>query len=107
MYAIIKIQGHQYKVQKGDEILLPALDVKPKAKINLDQVLAVFDDKTSKVGTPLVKGVKVKAQVIKHLKDKKIRVAKFRTRSRYRKVKGHRTHLTRVKILSIVTRENK
>jgi len=107
MQAIIKTQGHQYKVKVGDELLLPVLKEKPKAKITFDQVLLVFDDKTTKVGLPTVTNAKVKAEVIKHLKDKKIRVAKFRTRSRYRKVQGHRTHLTLVKILSIVTRENK
>ncbi len=107
MQAIIQTQGHQYKVKKGDEILIPSLEAKEKAKVSFDQVLVVFDDKKTKVGTPYVKGAKVNAQVIEHLKDKKIRVAKFRTRSRYRKVQGHRSLLTRVKILSIVTRENK
>lgn len=103
--AVIDASSKQYKVNVGDELLLPRLEAKPKQKIVFDQVLLLFNDKKTKVGKPYIKGAKVEATVIEHLKGKKLRVATFKAKSRYRRVKGHRDHLTRVKIARIVSRE--
>lgn len=107
MYCIIKANGKQFKVKEGDELLLTGITQKPKAKIDFPEVLLLKTPKTVKVGKPLVSGASVKAEVLEHLKGKKIRVAKFRSKSRYRRVQGYRDSLTRVKILRILTREKK
>lgn len=67
-----------------------------------NEVLLLVDGKKVKIGQPLVKGAKVEAQIVDQVKGKKIRVATFKAKSRYRRVKGFRPLLTRVKILSII-----
>lgn len=106
-YAVIKAGGKQYKVSEGDELLLPRLKTDPKKRISFSEVLLLVDDKKRRVGTPTIRGASVTAVVIDHSKGKKIRVATYRAKSRYRKVKGYRDYLTRVKIGRIVTREKK
>lgn len=102
-YAIIKTGGKQYKISKGDEIEIEKIDVPTGKMVTFDEILLLVDDKRVKIGRPKVAGVKVKAKVTSHFKGKKIRVAKFKAKSRYRRVKGHRQQLTRVKISSILT----
>ncbi|OGV89706.1 50S ribosomal protein L21, partial [Microgenomates group bacterium RBG_19FT_COMBO_39_10] len=70
-------------------------------KIIFDKILLLVDEKKKLLGQPLVKGVKVTAEIIEQFKDKKIRVATYKAKSRYRKVKGHRSQLTRIKISKI------
>ena len=100
-YAIIQTGGKQYKVIEGQTISVEKLPGKPKAKINLDQVLLFVDGDKVTVGKPTLKSVKVSAQIIDQLKDKKIKIAKFRAKSRYRLTKGHRQQITKIKITSI------
>ncbi|MBI2009654.1 MAG: 50S ribosomal protein L21 [Candidatus Chisholmbacteria bacterium] len=106
-YAIVKIQGHQYKVKTGDTLLLPRLDVKEQNQVSFAEVLLLAQGESVEIGKPYLKNVTVTAQVVDHLKGKKIRVATYKSKSRYRRVKGYRDHLTRVKITSIVGREKK
>lgn len=106
-YAIIKAGGSQHKVETGDELLLPKINSEPNKSILFSDVLLIVDGKKTLIGTPTIKGASVKAEVLEQLKGKKIRVATFKAKSRYRRVKGHRDHLTRVKITRIVTREKK
>jgi len=107
MYAVIKAGASQVQVKVGDKLNLPKLDSKPKATITFSDVLLLVDNDKARIGTPTIKGASVKAKVVEHLKGKKIRVATYKAKSRYRRVIGHRDHLTRVKITNIVTRENK
>jgi large subunit ribosomal protein L21 len=65
-----------------------------------DVLLVTSGDKTT-VGTPVVAKASVKLEVLVHEKGEKIRVATFKAKSRYRKVKGHRQALTQVKVVSI------
>lgn len=106
-YVIVKIQGHQYKVTQGDTLLLPRLKIKEKSPVSFDEILLIAQAGSIEVGQPYLKGASVKAQVLNHLKGEKIRVATYKSKSRYRRVKGHRDYLTRVKITSIVGREKK
>ena len=78
------------------------LTAAPDQTIEFDQVLLLVTDKGIKIGTPVITGAKVTAQVIGQEKGHKIRAATYKAKSRYRKVKGHRQNLTRVKILSMV-----
>lgn len=91
-YAVIQLGGKQFKISEGDEITLER-----QAKLNID-VLVYSDGKTIQIGEPFVKGVLVKASIIANERDKKIIVARFKSKSRYRKRKGHRQPISRVKI---------
>lgn len=100
-YAIIKTGGKQYKVSPGETLNLEKISGKPKEKISFKEVLLLVDDKKIHLGQPLVKNAIVTAEILEQKKDKKIRVAVFKAKSRYRKVKGHRQSITRVKIVKI------
>ena len=100
-YAIIKAGGIQYQVSEGQEIDIFHLEKKKGEAITFDLVLLVKDDDKVLVGQPVVKGAKVKGKVIDQILGDKIRVATYKAKSRYRKVKGHRDQLTRVLIENI------
>lgn len=99
--AVVKTGGKQYIVKDGDEITVDRLDVKEKAEVELE-TLAKFDSdgKTLELGSPALTK-KVKAEVVAHGKGEKIRVARFKAKVRYRKVKGFRPYLTTLKITKI------
>ena len=101
MFAIIKAAGTQYKVEEGSVISLNKLVGQPGQNITFDEVLLVADNDNIKVGTPLVKGAKVTAQVVRHGKDKKIVVFKYRRRKNSSRKLGHRQPLTELKITGI------
>ena len=102
-YAIVKIGGSQYKVSVGDELDVEKLEGKKGDKITFGEVLLLSQADKLKLGKPLVKGATVEAEILEQFKGKKIRVATFKAKSRYRRVKGHRKHLTKIKIKKIIT----
>ena len=98
-YAVIRLQGHQYKVSEGEEILVDKL-ADPK-KIEAE-VLLVADEGKAVVGKPAVKGAKVTLKVVKEEeKGEKIHVRKYKAKSRYRKHIGFRASLTRLLVQKI------
>ncbi len=101
MYAVIKSGGKQYRVSEGQTLNLEKMPVNPGDVIEFDQVLMLSDTTGLKFGTPLVKGAKVKAEVLSNGRAEKIRVIKFRRRKHYRRQMGHRQHFTQVKITAI------
>ncbi|HUV42403.1 MAG TPA: 50S ribosomal protein L21 [Patescibacteria group bacterium] len=100
-YAVIEINNRQHKVTEGEELAVDKLEGKKGEKLTFDKVLLLIDEKKRFIGQPLVKGAKVTAEIIEQFKDKKIRVATYKAKSRYRKVKGHRSQLTKIKINKI------
>lgn len=96
-YAVIKSGGKQYKVNVGDTLELDKLTVE-KDKIIFDEVLLLVADGKVTVGKPSIKGALVEATLLEQKKGEKIRVARFKAKSRYRKVTGFRAHLSVVKI---------
>lgn len=99
MSAIIKTGGKQYNVQVGDEIFIEKLaNVSEGDKVSFDEVLMV----DSKIGTPLVDGAKVEAEVIKNGKAKKVIIFKYKPKKDSKTKKGHRQSYTKVKITNIV-----
>lgn len=105
MFAIIKTGGKQYKVSEGDKILIEKLKHEAGETFDFDEVLLVGNGKIEnlQIGTPLVGGAKVSAQVVKQGKaDKKI-VFKYTSKTRYKKKKGHRQPFTQVEILKITS----
>ena len=101
MYAIIETGGKQIKVEEGKTIFVEKLDVNEGDKVTFDKVV-LYSDKTTKVGTPYVKGAKVNATVEKQGKSKKIIVYKYKAKkgSSHRK-QGHRQPYTKLTINSI------
>lgn len=97
-FAIIETGGKQYRVSPGDELDIELVSKEPKDKLEFNQVLLVKDGDQVKIGKPYLKDVQVVAELLGHKRGKKIRVARFRAKSRYRRVVGHRQSLTRVKI---------
>lgn len=100
-YVVFRTGGKQYKVSKGEII---EVDKLPNAKDNeviFSDILLWVSNGKSKIGTPMVEGVKVKALVLDQIKGEKIRVAKFKAKVRYRRVMGFRPRLTRLQIASI------
>lgn len=102
-YAIIKTGGKQYKVSKDSIIEVERLDHKVGENFSIEGVLLYVVDGVSKLGKPTISGITVKATVLEHLKGDKLRIAKFKAKSKYRRVTGHRQHLTKIKILDILT----
>lgn len=97
-YAIIRIKGTQYKVREGQELLVDYL----KGQKPQPEVLLVKTEKSTKIGTPTVKGAKVTLDILEELeKGKKMHVQKFRAKSRYRKKIGFRPKYTKVLIKKI------
>lgn len=101
MYAVIKSGGKQYKVAEGDTIKVEKLDAKEGDKINITDVLMVADGEDVTVGTPLVKGAAVSAEVKAQGRGDKIQIIKFKRRKNYRRQAGHRQAYTELAITGI------
>ena len=100
-YAIIETGGKQYRVAVGQTLSIEKLPVEPGADITFDRVLMVGGDGSARVGTPLLAGAKVQAQVEQQYRGPKIVVFKYKPKKRYRRRTGHRQSLTRVAITAI------
>ena len=97
MKAIFVTGGKQYMVEEGQEIYVEKLDNEVESEVVFDEVLYV----DGKVGTPTVKGAKVVAKVLKHGKQKKVLVFKYKPKKKYRKTQGHRQAYTLVEVKKI------
>jgi len=96
-YAIVDFKGHQIPVKEGQTIDVDRIEGKEGDQIDLDQVLLIAN-KNITIGQPTVTNASVKATIVEHFKGKKIRVATYKAKSRYRRVKGFRPLLTKIKI---------
>lgn len=101
MFAVIKTGGKQYRVAQGDVIEIERVAGEPGSAVEFDQVLAVGGDKGLTVGTPLLSGAKVTAEVVAQTRGPKLIVFKKRRRQNSRRKRGHRQDLTAVKITAI------
>ncbi len=104
MYAIVSTGGKQYKVAQGDVINVEKLNAQPGDKVELD-VLMLNDGATSIVEPSALEGKKVEAEVLDQFKGKKVLVFKFKKRKRYRRTKGHRQNLTKLRIVALPIEE--
>jgi len=101
MYAIVKIAGTQYKVQKDQIFKVDHLLDKDK-KSSSTEVLLAWDNKTTKVGTPYIDKAKVECEILeKDLKGKKVLILKHKAKKRYRRKIGFRPHFSKIKITKI------
>jgi len=101
MYAIVDIQGQQFKVEKDAKVYVHRLEGEEGAKVDFEKVLLLDDNGKVTVGAPTVSGAKVSATIVSHLKDKKVIVFKKKRRKGYQKQNGHRQYLTQVLIEGI------
>ena len=101
MYAVIATGGKQYRVQEGETIEVEKLGAEAGATVTFDEVLLVSDGAKVQVGTPVVAGAKVTAQVVANTKGEKLLIYKYRRRKGYRRKTGHRQLHTAVKITGI------
>ena len=101
MYAIVEIAGHQYKVQKDQQVFVNRLDSKEGAKIKFDKVLLMDKGGDVTVGAPAISGLAVHATVERHLKGDKVLVVKKKRRKGYQKLNGFRPYLTEIRITDI------
>ena len=101
MYAVIVTGGKQYRVKEGDVLSIEKLEVEPEQQVDFDQVLLIEDGKKILVGTPVLGGAVVRAVVLETYKDDKVVVFKKKRRKQYRRTKGHRQQLTKVRVEGI------
>jgi large subunit ribosomal protein L21 len=101
MYAIVEIAGQQFKVEKDQHIFAHRLEAKEGSKIDFDKVLLMDNAGKVNVGAPVIKGAKVTAKVLEHLKGDKVIVFKKKRRKGYKVKNGHRQYLTKLEILKI------
>jgi large subunit ribosomal protein L21 len=101
MYAIIRTGGKQFRAEPGKTIRVPALDAEPGAQVTFDDVLVAGTDDGLQVGTPSLAGAAVTGEVVKHGKEKKVIIFKWKRRKNYRLKKGHRQDYTEVRIADI------
>ena len=101
MYAIVEIAGQQFKVEQDQQIFVHRLEAKEGSKIDFDKVLLMDDSGKINVGAPVIKGAKVTAKVLEHLKGDKVIVFKKKRRKGYKVKNGHRQYLTKLEILKI------
>ncbi len=99
MKAVFETGGKQYRVALNDEIFVEKIDAEAGDKVSFNKVLLI----DSKAGNPYIKNAKVEAEVVKHGKDKKIRIFRYVQKNRSsRRTMGHRQPYTKLKITNIV-----
>jgi len=101
MFAIVEAGGRQEKVVPGTVVVVDRLVAEPGAEITFERVLLIENEGQVVTGTPYVAGASVVGIVEAQVKSKKIRVFKTKRRKQYRRTRGHRTQLTRVKVTAI------
>ena len=103
MYAIVEINGQQFKAEEGKKLFVNHIkDAEEGKAVEFDKVLLVDNNGAVTVGAPTVEGAKVVAEVVAPLvKGDKVVVFKMKLRKDYRKKNGHRSHFTQVEIKSI------
>ena len=105
-FAIIQTGGKQYKVKASDILKIEKIkNSKPESKIEFNEILAYGDDKNLEVGSPLVKGAKVEAELLKNSKNRTILIFKKRRRQNSRRKNGHRQQYSLIKIKKIFAKD--
>lgn len=101
MYAIVNINGIQTKVTPNEELNVARLKGEPGSKLTFDQVLMLSDGDKITLGQPYVQGASLTAEVVDHHRGEKIRIFKFKRRREYRRRRGYRDELTRIRVTAI------
>ena len=105
MYAVVELGGKQYRVQEGDQVIVDRLDVAEGKTLTVTPMLLGGEKKA--ITAAELKGVKVKAKVEEHMLGEKVRVFTYKPKTGYKRMKGHRSRLSRVSIQSIAAARKK
>ena len=97
MYAIVEIAGQQFKVEKDQQIFVHRLQADEGSKVEFKEVLMVSDGESHKIGTPVLKGAVVKAEIMSNGRAKKVKIMKFKRRKHHMKQMGHRQSYSEIK----------
>ena len=107
-FAIIKTGGKQYKVKSGEILKIEKLPkIKAESKIEFNEILAYGDNKIIEVGSPVIQGAKVEANLIKNSKNRTILIFKKRRRQNSRRKNGHRQEYSMIRIDKIFSKDGK
>tara|TARA_B100000579_G_scaffold139305_1_gene113244 strand:+ start:50 stop:454 length:405 start_codon:yes stop_codon:yes gene_type:complete len=107
-YAVIKTGGKQYKVKAGEILKVEKLqETKPESTVDFKEILAYGDDASIEIGTPIIKGAKVEANLIKNSKNRTVLIFKKRRRKNSRKKNGHRQQYSLIRINKIFSKDGK
>jgi len=106
-FAVIKTGGKQYKVSAKDTIRIEKLDDKAGKKFEFKEVLLTTDNTTTEIGSPMIDGAYVEAELLKQARNDKVIIFKKRRRQNSRRKRGHRQHVSIVKILKIYGKSGK
>lgn len=98
MFAIVRFKGFQYFAKPGEKILVPKLESEVNSSVTIDEVLFLRTEKQALIGSPLVKNASVDAKIVGHSRAAKVTSFKFTRRENYRRLKGHKQHLTELEI---------
>jgi large subunit ribosomal protein L21 len=101
MYAVILTGGKQYRVKEGDLLSVEKLEAGNGQKVHFGQVLLIEDGENILVGAPVLENALVRAEVIETYKDEKVLVFKKKRRKQFRRTRGHRQQLTRIRVEGI------
>ena len=100
-YAVIQTGGKQYRVAAGDSVTIERLPEEAGAKVDLASVLARSSGTELTVGTPMIDGAKVTAEIVEHLRGPKVVAFRKRRRKGSKRKVGHRQELTVIKVVSV------
>ena len=107
-YAVIQTGGKQYKVKSGEILKIEKLpDSKADTKIEFKEILAYGDNKVIEIGSPIVQGAKVEANLIKNSKNRTVLIFKKRRRQNSRRKNGHRQEFSMIRINKIFSKDGK
>lgn len=101
MYAIVNIQGQQFKVMENKPVIVHRLSANEGDEVSFNEVLLLDNDGNIKVGAPVISGAKVTAKVLGHIRGDKVIIFKKKRRKTYQKSNGHRQDFTRIQVESI------
>lgn len=101
MFAVVKIAGKQYKVSPNDIVTVDRISGDAGAELTFSDVLMMDSDGKVAIGSPLVKGVIVKAKIVEQTKGEKLNVRRYKSKVRHRRSIGFRSQMTKLSILSV------
>ncbi|CAL4043072.1 50S ribosomal protein L21 [Buchnera aphidicola (Takecallis arundicolens)] len=103
MYVVFLHGGKQYQAHQGQIIKLDKINFKTGDQLHINNILMIVNNENITIGKPNIKNSSIISQIIRHGRQKKVKIIKFRRRKHYKKQQGHRQHFTEVKIIDIIT----
>lgn len=102
MYAIVQTGGKQFRAEKDEVLIVEKIEGEPGSTVELSEVVMIHDGKTVKVGTPYVPGARVRTEIVRQGKAKKIDGFNYKAKKNIRKRWGHRQPQTHLRVIDIV-----